>query len=229
MRSSWWMFNLLVLSTACAACAASPPSPPEHPSAAGQDALAKEDESAAQAHLAAASAAARPRKCGTGTAGKALAWESCWQPTSAAHRAEADEHLRMARAHRAASQALRDAEARACEGVPEQDRNESPFSHVDDILSVEPLGAGEFVDGARVVFAKAPGLSRNMLQKIVDCHIARADAMGHVVPEEAFCPLNPPDVKAVVKEASNGFVVDVTSDDRTAAEEVLRRARALKK
>lgn len=135
----------------------------------------------------------------------------------------------MAREHRAASQALRDAEAKACDGVSEQDRNESPFSHVDDILSVQPLGAGQFVDGARVVFVKAPGLSRAVLQKIIDCHIARADALGHVVPEEAFCPLNPPNVKAVVKEASNGFVVDVTSDDKSAAQEVLRRAQALKK
>ena len=225
MHSLTTMFVSLALLGACAETA---PPPAEHPSAAQQEKLAKEDEQEAQAHLAAADHPTRPAKCGS-KLGKAQAWESCWQPTSAAHRVEAQEHLRMAREHRAASKALRDAETRACEGVSQQDLDESPFSHVDDILSVEPLGAGGFVDGARVVFAKSPGLSRSTLQKIIDCHIARADAMGHVVPEEAFCPLNPPQVKAVVMEASNGYVVDVTSDDRPAAEEVLRRARALKK
>jgi hypothetical protein len=226
MRSSSFIFVTIALTCGCAA---TPPPPPAHPGAEGRETLAKENEEAAAAHLDAAETAARSAKCRNGKPGREQAWESCWTPTRAAHRAEAEEHLRLAREHRAASQALRDAEARACDGVTEQDRNESPFSHIDDINSVEPLGAGRFVDGARVVFAKAPFLSRAILQKIIDCHVARADALGHVVPEEAFCPLNLPNVKAVVKEASNGFVVDITSDDRGAAQEVLRRALALKK
>src|SRR5690606_22738662 len=68
----------------------------------------------------------------------AVCWSSMQNPTA--------EHLRMAEAHRveaaghrAASAALRDAEASACVGIAERDRDMSPFEHVEDIASVEPL------------------------------------------------------------------------------------------
>jgi len=199
--------------------------PAEHPSAAQHDALAQQDEAAAHEHLRAADTP-RPAKCAKDP--KTGAWWSCWSPTSASNRADAEEHLRMARAHREASQALRDAEAKACEGVSDEDRDLSPFAHVEDIQHVEQLGSSAHPDGARVVFNKMPGLSRAMLQKIIDCHVARADAMGHQVPEESYCPLVPPNVKAVVTEAPGGFIVDVTTDDAKAAKEVVRRAFSLK-
>ncbi len=199
--------------------------PAEHPSAAQHEALARQDEAAAQEHLEAANVQ-KPARCTKDP--KTGAWWSCWSPTSAAHRADAEEHLRMAREHRAASQALRDAEAKACEGVSEEDRDLSPFAHVEDIQHIEQLGSSAHPDGIRAIFKKMPGLSRAMLQKIIDCHIARADAMGHDVPEESYCPLVPPNVKAVVTEAPGGFIVDVTTDDPKAAKEVVRRGFALK-
>jgi hypothetical protein len=223
-----YLRTAIVLFVSGVACGGSTQSqqPAEHPSAAQQEALAQQDEAAAKEHLAAADNPSRPTKCKKDP--KTGQWWSCWSPTSAANRAEAEEHLRMAQAHRAASQALRDAEAKACDGVSDEDRDISPFSHVEDIQHIELLGTSAHPDGARVVFNKMPGLSRAMLQKIIDCHVARADAMGHNVPEESYCPLVPPNVKAVVTEAPSGFIVDVTTDDAKAAKEVVRRAFDLK-
>ena len=66
---------------------------------------------------------------------------------------------RVAVDHRAASQALRDPENRACFGVSEQERGESPFEHREDIASVDrlsspPQGKGGMrrFKGALVVF-----------------------------------------------------------------------------
>jgi hypothetical protein len=44
--------------------------------------------------------------------------------------------------HRAAPEALREAEARACAGVAPVERNASPFYHREDILRVEPWQRG---------------------------------------------------------------------------------------
>ena len=80
----------------------------------------------------------------------------------------------MAADHRAASQALRDAEGRACAGLSDADRDESPFHHRDDIASVETLSEGSGSRGpAHVVGA------------IV------STALGHEMPEMPYCPLVP--------------------------------------
>ena len=224
MRSyPFWIGGLGVLFAACAPQGLPPPA--RHPSAAEQEALARAEETAAQEHLTAGNV--KRARCTPNL--KAVDNEPCWTPTSDTDRVEAIEHLRLAQEHRAASQALRDAEARACTGLSQEDRDVSPFAHTQDIIRVEPIGPGTHLEGARVFFGLVQGLSRPRLQQIVDCHIARADAVGHDMPEESFSPLVPPNVKALVRDATDGFVVDVTSDDPEAAREVLRRAQALKK
>ncbi len=217
--------RICVVSLGLAACAPQAAPPAQHPSADQQAALADQDEQAARNYLSMA-AAKRDQRCASGP--KLIENEACWTPSSDGYRAAAQEHLRLAAAHRTAAQNLREAAARACEGISDLDRDVSPFAHTDAILRVEPIASGPHVDGARVYFRVIHGLSRASLQKIVDCHIAQADELGHEVPEEAFCPLNPPDVRAVVKDALDGFVIEVTSTDPDAGREVLRRALALK-
>jgi hypothetical protein len=146
------------------------------------------------------------------------------------------EQLRRAAAdHRAASQALRDAEAQACAGLSENDRDISPFTHRQDIASVEPLysnvisgkGQNARLQGAVVTFRAVPGMTAQRLQRLVDCHLARNAALGHQVPEMPYCPLVPKGVTATVTTSSTGFAVAVQSDDVDTANEVLRRARIL--
>lgn len=163
-----------------------------------------------------------------------LAAPICW--TSALSPArdvdiEADDRYLAAAVHRRVSQALRDAEATACDGIPIPDRVESPFAHREDIVAVQVLPLpdtdGMAFLGARVVFRDVPGLTVEWLQRVVDCHLARDAALGHDVPEMSYCPLVPAGAHAKVTSGDGGYVIEVRSDDGRAAREIARRAQAL--
>lgn len=190
-------------------------------------------------------APSRRERCAPGASAKLAdpCWTSLRNPTER-HLDEAAEHRRRAAEHRAASQALRDAERRACAGLPEQDRDQSPFDQRDDIASVEPLWVGsgpryggggpaaghepaQRVEGAVVTFRAVQGMTTQWLQRVIDCHLARNAALGNDVPEMPYCPLVPKGVTASVSAIPAGFAVTIHSDDSASAEEVWRRAQAL--
>jgi hypothetical protein len=111
----------------------------------------------------------------------------------------------------------------------------SPFYHREDIASVARIErdvrrseakAGELA-GARAVFRASPGMTAEWLQRLVDCHLARASALGHQMPEMSYCPLVVQGAKALVTSMDGGFAIDVTADNNTAAEEIWRRVEAL--
>ena len=189
---------------------------------------ARQHENAAAAHesLFDPRADERRRRC---YGGGSLASEgpACWtaitNPTDE-HRREAEEHRRVAAQHRAASAVLAEAEKRACSRVPEEDRELSPFERVEDIAAVETIQSSGNVAPVRITFRPLPGLSAWWLQQVVDCHIARNAALGHVAPEMRDCPLVPPGVVARVSNVGASVRVDVTSDDPLAAREVYERA-----
>jgi hypothetical protein len=158
-------------------------------------------------------------------------WTSVQNPTTA-HLAEGKRHAELAIQHRAASQALRDAEDRACKNVPEGDRDISPFYHRDDIVSAGPFSeslalGGRRVIGAEVVFASLPGMTTEWLQRVVDCHLARNAVLDGAAKEMPYCPLAVPHLKAIVRSAGNGFAVDISSDDEKSVKEVIARAERL--
>jgi hypothetical protein len=155
-------------------------------------------------------------------------------PTSE-HLEHADQHRKAAAEHRAAAQALRDAESRACIGIADADRDESPFDHREDVDGVAPLYIGSATNprsaqrlvGASVTFRAVPGMTAQWLQRVVDCHLARNSALGHDVPEMAYCPLVPKGASATVKPTQTGFAVEIHGDTQDAALEIWRRAQAL--
>lgn len=170
------------------------------------------------------------------TAVEGICWDSVQNPTES-HLYEAQAHKRHAADHRAASVALRDAEARACTGIAAADRDMSPFAHKGDIVSVAPLVLPE-VDaraktpaerllGASIKFRAVPGLSAEWLQRVIDCHLARNAALGHAVPDMPDCPLVPAGVQARVSAAGDGFEVAVRANHPTVAREVVARAQRL--
>lgn len=208
-------------------------------SAASHETTAAREELEAKEHEQRYDPAARQRadKCrGVSTAKEAMASEPCWSSVTnptAEHLKHAEDHLARAAEHRAASQALRDAEARACVGVPTADRDESPFDHREDITRVDPLYVKEGgklplqrLEGAVVVFRAVPGMTAQWLQRVVDCHLARNAALGHDVPEMSYCPLVPKGVSATVNPSQSGFAIEIRSDDPATAKEILRRAEA---
>jgi len=175
-------------------------------------------------------------------AGGSVAEDVCWSSVrtpTASHLSEAAQHRRQAADHRAASESLRAAEAEACAGVTPDDRDTSPFQHTEDVIDVRPLKRNEFeartklppemLLGAVVTFRAVPGLTAEWLQRVVNCHLARNAALGHVVPELPDCPLVPGGVDARVSPAGDGFAVAIRSDNPKTAREILARTERLER
>lgn len=234
-------FSLTLFSLSLLACASSDGTRPHDQAAAEHDAAAAREELLANEHAAHYDPSAvreRPicsrllaRKAAVGSD---VCWGSVTNPTEV-HQTQADERRRMAAEHRAASDALRAAEASACGGLSDDERDTSPFAHPDDIASVAPLAARKEGKkpwlmgprGAVVTFVAVPGMTAEWLQRVVDCHIARNSVLGHVDPTMPDCPLVPRGVTASVTSTGSGFAVAIRSDDPEVAKEILRRARAL--
>lgn len=165
---------------------------------------------------------------------RGVGWTSVIRPNESESR-EADRHRVRAADHRRGSEALRNAEASACDGLSSDDRAISPFEHLEDIEGVVPLNEKHFggkqsyetTAGASVRFRAVPGMTPEWLQRLVDCHLARNAALGHTVPEMPDCPLVPKGTTAKVSSAGNGLTVAIRSDDSTAAQEILARAQRL--
>ncbi len=219
-------------SAALVACASTPGAKPQDMSAAGHEQAASAHEAEAAPH--AAQYNPNADQSTTHCDGKHPCWTSISNPT-AEHLSDEKKHQKMAADHRAAAQTLRSAEAQACGGLSDDDRDMSPFSHREDIMSVEPATehvtgkqARDMGTGVVVTFRAVPGLTAEWLQRIVDCHVARNNALGNDVPEMPYCPLVPKGISAKVSSAGNGFAVTIESPDTKTAQEVLRRAQALK-
>jgi hypothetical protein len=148
----------------------------------------------------------------------------------------AAEHRRHAADHRAASQALRQAEASACNGIAEADRDQSPFTRVEDVESVERLTDPGGIPkqppklvGAVVTFAAVEGMTAEWLQRVVDCHLARNAALGHVASDMPTCPLVPKGASASVSSTGHGFAVSIRGEDAASSREIFERAQQLEK
>ena len=168
---------------------------------------------------------------------KRVCWTARANPTDK-HRTDASEHHDLAAKHRAAAQALRDAEAGACAGIDEEDRDTSPFYFREDIALVEPIdqpldsnrGSKSPMTrraGGRAIVRAVPGMTAEWLQRVVNCHVARAAVVGHDDPDMSFCPLALKKVRATVTSTGVGFAVEVRAQDEATAKEVVRRMEAL--
>lgn len=212
-------------------CAAAPGTQPHDMSAAQHEAMAKNEESAATSHAEQRDPNATTTEVCSGKGG---CWTSTSNPT-AQHGDDARRHHEIAAKHRAAAAALTDAEKGACVGISDDDRDVSPFYHREDIQSVsvltETIKSGKASTqkevGATVVFRALPGMTAEWLQRVVDCHLARAAAVGHDMPEMSYCPLMPKGVKAKVTSAGNGFAVNLSADDAATIAEIKRRSQSL--
>jgi hypothetical protein len=226
----------LSVTLAVGACGHAAGTQPHDMSAAEHQAAAAREEDDASQHAGQhdPEAAQTKERC---LAGKGrVCWTATTNPTQG-HVKTAEEHRELAAQHRAASQALRDAEARACAGIDDADRDVSPFAHGADIRSVSQLreeyDGGNYKNsesrdaGATIDFRATPGLTVEWFQRIVDCHVARNAAVGHDMPEMAYCPLVPRGAQANVRSVGDGFAVDVRADDAETAQEIWRRAQQI--
>jgi len=158
---------------------------------------------------------------------------ACWTPLvnpAARQLKEAKRLRRLAAQHRAASQALRAAEAHACVGISEQDRDMSPFAHREDIQSVTRLQDLHGTDGAKVVFASLPEMTAEWLRRVVDCHLARNAAIGFEAAsaDMPYCPLAVGGARARVESVGDGFAVEINGSDPASVEEIIHHAEMLR-
>jgi hypothetical protein len=217
------------------ACASTPGAKPSDMSEAQHEQAAGVHEAQATEHGAQYSAGAQTTAtaCDSRDPSSGFCWTSTSNPTKQ-HLDDAEKHRKMAADHRAASQALRDAETWACVGISPNDRDMSPFNHREDITSVQPAYVHisgkqprDQLVGATVTFRAVPGMTAEWLQREVDCHIGRNNALGNDVPEMPYCPLVPKGITGTVSSTGNGFAVRIESQDSNTAKEVLRRAQGL--
>lgn len=215
--------TLLVLLIGTSGCRATRSTQPHETGAANHDAAAARENRRAQEHA----RITEPQFGQAGNCDRARLGPVCWTPEE--HAREAERHREIAERHRAASAALRDAEARACVEIDADNRDTSPFAHRRDIRSVQPAEASGSLIGVTVVFRAVPGVTREWLQRQIDCHIARNAALGHARASEdmPYCPLTLARVRATVSSVADGFAVMVTSDHPATAKAILRRAEAL--
>lgn len=155
-----------------------------------------------------------------------------WTPGPEAQE-EIERYRALAAKHRAESERLRSAEASACQGIEDVDRDESPFVHIPDILKVEKLVQIDSKQrvrkdlGARITLRAVKGLTSQWVQRLIDCRIAANAALGYDVPEFPNDPLAVPDVKTRVTSVANGFAVEVTHLAPSSAREIQDRAQRL--
>jgi hypothetical protein len=154
----------------------------------------------------------------------------CWTTESDAitrHRTAAA-HLRAdARTHRAVARQLMGAARDACESLPEGELATSPFSHRDDIRTVEAVVEGDRVRGARIVFARVDGLTAAWLERSLACHQALAAAGGYDVTYMPHCPAAVAGAHIEAEDSLLGPVVVISADDPATALAIYGRAEDL--
>ena len=154
----------------------------------------------------------------------------CWtaetrQPSP--DQTDAAEHRRLARKHREQAEALTRAERRACTGLGAAETERSPFSRREQIAAVEPLESDGRTVGARVLFRRAPGLDPDRMRRAIDCHQARAAALGYPPRVMSESPIMVAPSVTVVEARGELIAVTITARRDEDAAAVLGRAKAL--
>ncbi len=224
---------ILSLAPACATT----PVPEHHPSAAVYDDRATKDLAAARQQEQASHALARRRDGVAGVRGGCSPGEVCWTeegPPTDEHLQEAGRLRHEALRDRKISKELLATEARSCVGVSLVDRELSPFVHLRDISSVRPLyreppprNSASHPRGAVVTFRPIPGMTVDQLRQIVECHLARDNALGTELPDVSIGLMATPGTQVSVAQTADGFAVSLWSDDPVGAQELLRKANLL--
>lgn len=217
---------LLVASLAGAGACSPRASSVEPDGVAGHESAAVANESLATAH---AGEAALAPPC----ADVPGIYDICWtrSDTAASHAELAERHRVLARHHRDAAERLRETRADSCRGVAPADQEQSPFSHLGDISTVELLdgadaGSEDDIPVVRITFVPRPGLTVQSIEAVIACHIAVNAALGHDLARMPACPLVPRGVRAVASEREDGVGVTLSASE-SAVPEVRERARLL--
>lgn len=130
--------------------------------------------------------------------------------------------------HRTRAAALVEAEGAACAAFTEDERDDSAFLHLDDVVSVVAIVEQGRLRGATVRFRAVDGLTAPWMRASIACQQARGEALGWDPTHATFDPTVLSGADAWVTEARGGEVqVEITSDDPATALIVYHRAERL--
>jgi hypothetical protein len=107
----------------------------------------------------------------------------CWnveQESVQHHRDMAARERAQARTERREATRLVEKSVAACAGIPEAEREHSPFAHRKDISEVLPHVVGGQLRGVRVVFKPVGALTADWLERDIACHRAEVAVLGEV-------------------------------------------------
>jgi hypothetical protein len=154
----------------------------------------------------------------------------CWNTDAEAsfehRRAAAHERSEAAR-HRAAARDLEQVERDRCSGLSPAELDHTPFWHRSDIARVERLTEGDTLRGARVTFRPVRGLDVSWMEHALQCHRARAAALGWDSRYMGYDPSLLPGVSTTVVAADNGITIEVRTTNPDVAAVVAGRTEAL--
>jgi hypothetical protein len=120
-----------------------------------------------------------------------------------------------------------DSKARVCDGISESAQKMGPFAYTEEITSVAPLVVGENPVGATVTVRAGPEITAERLQRMVDCQLVHYSGQGYPESERTYSPLAVRDASARVSSTGDGYAVEIRSNDRETAGEILAAAQRL--
>jgi len=223
-------------------CAASQRSRPETRSAASFEALAEQEELEASRHMPPSAvrttAGTLSGECRDATGAGTVPCPPSTVKSTLGEPDEAQKHMQRATEYRTRAAKLRAAETQACAHLPETDVAASPFASKESIVGIRELrgraesakygvGPTGSVQGASIMIRAEPGMTKEYLQRKIDCHLARNATAGFSRPDMAFCPLAVRGAAASVSSEGATLRIDITSDEPSAAEEIRARAQRL--
>lgn len=143
---------------------------------------------------------------------------------------EAGNHARF-EAHRERAEAARDrkiaanlaeAELHSCKGIPEREREHSPFAHRSAIASVTPQP-----HGVAIAFKPVNGLSAAWMERAIQCHQARFAALGNPIDYLPGDPTLVPGAHVSVTAEGKVLTVLIETPDADGSALALQRAQEL--
>lgn len=122
----------------------------------------------------------------------------------------------------------------ALAGMPPMDCDVCPFALHDEIEKVEAVLTSAnsryhvpVVAGARITVRAAPGLTAEYFRQVVNFHLACPEAADHQRSWRTSCPLGVGTMIVEICPFGDGFAVEIRSNDRFVAAEILARAKDL--
>jgi hypothetical protein len=154
----------------------------------------------------------------------------CFDATeeTAVHEHWAAEHERNeAKRDRQAAANLVETELHSCQGIPERERQHSPFAHKSSIASVEAYREGGKLRGVRISFKPVRGLTAEWLERDIQCQQARYATLGQPADYLPRDPTLVPNAHVGVSDVDHHIEVLVIAPDGDSGQLAFQRAQDL--